>query len=168
MIICELCNKNVATVHLTEIVDHNVKKELHLCDACAKEKGVTAKLHQFSLVDIMGGLVEQVEQQGQKEIKQAKCPTCGLSYGEFKAKTRFGCPRDYEVLRDAVVPLLEKIHGSSQYVGRVPTGATGDDAARKEVGELVKSLEKAVSEEDFERAARLRDRIKVLTEKKKE
>jgi protein arginine kinase activator len=165
MIVCELCNKNVATVHLTEIVDHNVKKELHLCDSCAKEKGVTAKLHQFSLIDIMGGLVEQ---QGQNKVTQTKCPTCGLSFNEFKAKTRFGCPKDYEVLRAAVIPLLEKIHGSFQYVGRTPVGAPAEDVDRNEVTELMKSLEKAVSEEDFETAARLRDRIKMLIEKKKE
>lgn len=168
MIVCELCNKNVATIHLTEIVDHNVKKELHLCDACAREKGVTAKLHQFSLVDIMGGLVDQSAQPGLKEIRKAKCPSCGLGYDEFRAKMRFGCPLDYEVLQDAIIPLLEKIHGSSQYVGRMPTVVPEKGLGRTEVTDLMKSLAKAVAEEDFETAARLRDQIKELTEKKKE
>lgn len=37
--LCSICHKNEATVHLTEIVDDKIQK-LDLCDPCAKEKGV--------------------------------------------------------------------------------------------------------------------------------
>ncbi|MDQ7779969.1 MAG: UvrB/UvrC motif-containing protein [Planctomycetota bacterium] len=166
MIVCDLCNKNVATVHLTEIVDHNVKKELHLCDACAKDKGIAGKLHQFSLADIVGGLVEQPNEKTSELLANAKCHNCGLVYKEFKAKTRFGCEEDYELLREAVVPLLEKIHGSTQYIGRVPPNLTDQAAFERQVLELERHLEKAVKAEDYETAARLRDRIKEIAERK--
>ena len=39
MIVCESCQEKLATVHLTEIVQ-KAKRELHLCEACAQERGV--------------------------------------------------------------------------------------------------------------------------------
>lgn len=37
--LCSICHKNEATVHLTEIVDDKIQK-LDLCEPCSKEKGV--------------------------------------------------------------------------------------------------------------------------------
>jgi len=37
--LCDLCQKNMATVHLTQIVEGKTKK-VDLCEACSKEKGV--------------------------------------------------------------------------------------------------------------------------------
>jgi len=36
--ICEVCRKNAATVHVTKVVN-NVRTELHLCQQCARERG---------------------------------------------------------------------------------------------------------------------------------
>ena len=36
---CQNCQKNPATLHLTEIQDNRMT-ELHLCQACAEEKGL--------------------------------------------------------------------------------------------------------------------------------
>jgi protein arginine kinase activator len=37
--LCDLCQQNMATVHLTQIVDGKTSKA-DLCEACSKEKGV--------------------------------------------------------------------------------------------------------------------------------
>ena len=41
---CEICQKEAATVHLTD-VSNNSKKEMHLCESCAQERGATIKSH---------------------------------------------------------------------------------------------------------------------------
>ena len=57
--ICEICREQIATVHLTEIVN-NAKKEIHLCEACAQEKGVAihSEVKNLSIPEFFGQLVE--------------------------------------------------------------------------------------------------------------
>ena len=52
--LCDICKKNVATVHLTQMVEGKTKK-VDLCEACSKEKGVDDPTG-FSLADLLLGL----------------------------------------------------------------------------------------------------------------
>jgi len=160
--ICQACNKNTATVHLTEI-SKNEKREVHLCEHCAREKGITTKSH-FSIADLLGGLIEAQSEQDPPELATLKCPSCNMTYAEFKTKGRFGCAEDYEIFKKALLPLLEKIHGSLTHTGKVPT-RLGESAAReREIVKLQHELNKAIAEENYERAAQIRDQIKIVRE----
>ena len=57
--ICESCHQNLATVHLTEIVQ-KYKKETHLCEECARTKGVPYKT-QFSVKEFLGSVSNKSE-----------------------------------------------------------------------------------------------------------
>lgn len=158
---CEKCKKNHATVHVTEVVN-GAKREAHLCEQCARSAGVGIKFS-FSISDILGNLVEPPKA-GKAAGKAAvlKCPECGLTYAEFKAKARLGCANDYEVFKAGLVPLLEKIHGATQHCGKVPKTA---DALAKRESELIRlkrELDAMVKAENFEKAAELRDQLKSL------
>lgn len=157
--VCEKCQKHHATVHLTEIVNDE-KKEAHLCEECARNSGVGVKIS-FSISDILGNLMEG---KGPKETKSGgpRCPQCGITFAEFRSKARMGCGKDYEIFESGIHPLLEKIHGSTQHVGKVPS--TEDTQVRKE-NELVRlkrDLHTLIKSEKFEKAAEVRDRIRVL------
>ena len=52
--ICQSCQQNPATVHLTEIVQQH-KKETHLCEGCAKSRGVPFKAP-FSVKEFLNNL----------------------------------------------------------------------------------------------------------------
>ena len=39
--LCQRCKKATATVHVTDLVSE--RKEMHLCDGCAQEEGITVK-----------------------------------------------------------------------------------------------------------------------------
>ena len=54
--LCELCKQTQATVHLTEIVNEQMA-ELHLCEACANQKGAQMESH-FGLSELLGGLAD--------------------------------------------------------------------------------------------------------------
>jgi protein arginine kinase activator len=65
--------------------------------------------------------------------------------------------------------LLRRLHGSSQHAGELYTGKAAAPAAEApapvgahEMGELREQLKRAVEAENFELAAELRDRLKVL------
>ena len=175
--ICESCHQNLATVHLTEIVAKQ-KKELHLCEDCAREKGDVFKGH-FSVHDFLGGLADAAKKKtADKETKKEKeakpkapvsetppCPACGLSFSEFKTSGRLGCFNDYEHFKKELLPLLEKIHGATQHTGRVPSSVGQKLETQKVLAALRKDLNLAIQREEYERAAELRDKIKSLESK---
>ncbi len=163
---CESCQENLATVHLTEIVQ-KAKKETHLCESCARERGVTYSTD-FSVKDFLGGLAEKAKPKPEEpsvrkpsEPEPEPCTVCGITFAEFRQSGRLGCYRDYEHFESKLMPLLRKIHNDSvQHTGRVPS-QIGERLEREaKIAELQSDLEHAVGREDYECAADLRDRIR--------
>jgi protein arginine kinase activator len=62
------------------------------------------------------------------------------------------------------VPLLEKIHGSTQHLGKIPHKSGEAFEQGREMLELRQALKLAVDQEDYEQAAKLRDRIRAIEE----
>lgn len=160
---CESCQKNLATVHLTEIIQ-KTKKETHLCESCARERGVTYST-EFSVKDFLGGLAQKAKppaaEKAPTEPKPEPCPSCGISFSDFRQTGRLGCHRDYEHFEAQLLPLLRKIHSDSvQHTGRVPSQIGARLERERQATELRAELEQAVGREDYERAAELRDQIK--------
>lgn len=157
--ICGKCSKNHATVHVTEVVQ-GVKKESHLCEECARAAGGKFT---FSITDILANLIEPVKTAGKpSEAGAPRCPECGISYTEFKAKARLGCANDYEVFKSGLLPLLEKVHGAVQHAGKTPQTVESVVKKETELARLKRELESVVKSEDFEKAAQVRDRIRTL------
>jgi protein arginine kinase activator len=171
--LCDICNKIQATVHLTEIVDEQMT-ELHLCEECAKQKSVQME-QQFGLSDLLGGLVDFGKNIEGKEPSKIKCSNCNLSYEDFKKIGRLGCSNCYSSFSKYLTPLLKRIHGFSVHVGKIPEGAAEikpvekpePKKTRTDLQDLKNRLQEAIKSENFEEAAELRDRIKVLEEKGK-
>ena len=181
--VCESCHQNLATVHLTEIVQKQ-KKELHLCEECARGKGDVIKGN-FTVQDFLAGLQDSSKKkasgskEGEKDkaktakpaekvkppVEIAPCPACGLSFPEFKASGRLGCHSDYEHFKKELLPLLEKIHGATQHTGRVPSRVGEKLESQKVLAALRRDLNLAIQREEYERAAELRDKIKSLETK---
>lgn len=165
---CESCQKREAVVHLTD-VSNNQKREIHLCEECAREKGVTIKSHmnkEPSFPEFLTHLVEsQTESSG--EEKDLRCPRCGITYRKFRSSGKFGCPNDYTVFKKGLLNLLEKIHQKVQHVGKIPT-RVGDHLARqKELNQLREELARAIESEAYEKAAEIRDRIYTMEKREK-
>ncbi|MEK7484269.1 MAG: UvrB/UvrC motif-containing protein [Planctomycetota bacterium] len=155
--ICESCKKSVATVHLTEIIN-KTKKEIHLCETCAQQKGMALKTS-FSISELLGALDPAQKSGGLQDIV---CSECGASFSQFRRTGRLGCARDYELFKMELLPLFEKIHGATQHRGKTPKRVTQAMAKRKELDDLEKSLQAAIENEEYEKAAQFRDRIHAL------
>ena len=165
--LCDVCGKNNATVHLTEIVDEQMA-ELHLCEECAKQKSEQME-QQFGLSDLLAGMAEFVEPTQEKEDLSLKCKKCGLTYVDFKKIGRLGCSECYSAFRKYLGPLLKRIHGSNQHFGKRPLKEAKTTSVKKSVPDLEDlrySLQKAIEAEAFEEAARLRDQIRELEKEK--
>jgi len=157
---CQICKKRKATVRVNEIQKDGSHKQIHLCDECAKQYGVSLK---FSFNELLGNLIgSQLGKPGKGG--NLKCPHCGLTYEEFKSAGRLGCAKDYEIFKRNLDPLLEKIQGGLQHVGKVPANLGEQMQRQQEVNRLQRELELAVSREEYEKAAELRDSIRKLRE----
>lgn len=156
--ICEVCRENEATVHLTEIVS-NTKKEVHLCEGCAQEKGVAIHSHvkQLSIPQFFDQVLEPKPVESRTD---PECSSCGVQYSQFRASGKLGCPHCFEEFRPELDRLLEKIHsGATQHRGKVPSHVSRIQDVEKELHDLRSELDLAVDREEYEHAAELRDRI---------
>ena len=156
--LCELCKQTQATVHLTEIINDQMT-ELHLCEACANQKGAQVESH-FGLADLLSGLADYSKPQESEEAVVKACPTCGMTYDDFRKVGRLGCAECYHTFRRSLGSLLKRIHGSPVHVGKSPARLVKPAKAKPELAELKRKLERAIEEEAFEEAARLRDAVR--------
>lgn len=162
--LCDICGKNSATVHLTEIIDDQMT-ELHLCEECARQKSVQME-QQFGLSDLLGGLAEfEKPPAKEKEAVALKCANCGLSYEDFKKIGRLGCGECYSAFKKYLGPLLKRIHGSSIHVGKSPFKVTGVLKKKIDLQDLRTKLQRTIEMEEFEEAAKIRDQLKELEKK---
>ncbi|MHC4469879.1 MAG: UvrB/UvrC motif-containing protein [Planctomycetota bacterium] len=161
---CQSCGKNPATVHLTEIVKdesgEDTKQEMHLCEECAQKQGVGPLLTPQSF---LGQLVDPTQGATDEELS-VTCPLCGLTYAEFRQRGRLGCSSCYKLFREGLCPLLERVHGSTQHLGKIPSRAGSGLKRERELTELKRELSRVVQREEYEAAAELRDRIRTLEE----
>lgn len=158
--LCDICHKNISTVHLTEIINDKVV-EMHICQSCAKHKTEELK-EQLSVSDFLGSLMDIGE--ASREETSFKCPLCGLKYKEFKKKGRLGCEKCYVTFKDMLFPLLKNIHSSTTHLGKTPLDVQiiREKSVEVKIKELKERLEKVIQKEEYEEAAALRDKIRKL------
>ena len=158
---CQVCNKREATIHLTEIED-GVRSEMHVCEICAVEKGLTVQ-SQMPINELLSNLLSA--QPADEEFlspaeKKVACPYCGFTLEQFRKEALLGCPQDYEVFEKSLLPLIERAHdGQTVHCGKIPSKVPKSAKKQIELLSLRQQLEAAVRSEDYELAAKLRDRI---------
>jgi protein arginine kinase activator len=159
MMLCDHCKQNEAIIHLTQIVD-NQMRTFHLCQGCAAAKGLEPGVNvgNVPLTDFLAQVGRGAEPAG-----NGPCPFCGLKLEEFKKTGRLGCSHCYVAFEGNLRGLLRRLHGSVQHVGKVylPPDPTRAEQQERLAG-LRRKLDKAVELEDFERAAQIRDMIRTL------
>jgi protein arginine kinase activator len=160
---CSRCSKP-ATLHITELKSGDVHA-LHLCETCAKDYlahvdvGQTPDEPDELFKQHIEASIEDLE-----DVDQTTCPSCEISFKEFRGQGRLGCPQCYDAFSDELIPLLENIHGDTQHTGKFPQRAPEASRRQHELIRLRNQLRVAVESESYEEAARLRDQIQELQE----
>jgi protein arginine kinase activator len=155
--ICEACHEKEATVHLTQVAGGAVKK-VHLCEECAAKSGFD--IHgPLSIQDILLGMGQV---QGETSSgPERSCSKCHFRRVEFKKTGRLGCPDCYETFSAELLPLIKAMHRSDQHVGKIPSREGIAVRLSSEIAVIQKALDQAISNENYEEAAHLRDLIQV-------
>lgn len=158
---CQNCKKNEATIHLTEISD-GVRNEMHLCETCAGEQGITIK-SSLPINELLGNLLSSAppdEELFGTTDKDSVCPNCGMTIDQYRKEGMLGCPQDYQVFEETLLPLIKKAHnGQTHHCDKTPSKMPQETKHQVELDELRQRLEVAVKSENYELAAKLRDKI---------
>lgn len=175
--LCERCKQREANVRFTEVIN-GVKSEHRLCMQCAMDMDLGA----VGIFDsdnpigkILSGILGANFETAKKfdSMEQIACPTCGMAYSEFVNDSRFGCPDCYNVFDILINDNIKQLQGNTRHIGKQPRFGWGGVSVVKEDEEknveneialLESKLRESIAEEDYEEAARLRDKIKELKE----
>lgn len=166
--LCQICNKNKATITIVKIVGDN-KTEFKVCPECANSLlGNSISYLSFSQNDIKELLDNYLstfllDQEGKRTTgfpPELSCSNCGYTYNEFIQTGKLGCSQCYECFRDHINPLLNRLHGHSQHIGIVPLAFQEHLNSLKKIKEIRKELQQAIVKEEYEKAAKLRDMIR--------
>lgn len=168
---CQECNERPASLHFTKIINGE-KTEMHLCEHCAKEKGeMIPGSNSFSIHHLLSGLLnfQQPFSENASErdkSKETQCNKCGMTYTQFTSIGRFGCSNCYNTFNEKLNPIFKKIHsGNTSHSGKIPKRIGSDIHEKRKLQEMRQNLQLFISKEEFEKAALLRDEIKLVEKK---
>jgi protein arginine kinase activator len=163
---CQKCAK-LATFHITDI-ERGTPREYHFCDEHARQH-LTPSESDSESAPPMGELAKKLignapggSSREPSPADKQSCPNCQITFLEFRNSGRLGCPYDYEVFRDELMPLLENIHDETRHSGKVPKRAPRNSQHQTTLIQLRNELKRAVAAEDYESAARVRDKIRTI------
>lgn len=162
---CECCHEAEATIHLTQVIDGEVKK-LNLCQVCAQKNGIDLN-SPISITDVLLGLGNQQSEStppADESVFDLSCSRCQMTRAEFKKRARLGCPECYNAFMGELNAITHAMHHSRQHVGKIPARQGNEARITAQIAALQKDIETAIAKEEYETAASLRDKIKRLKE----
>jgi protein arginine kinase activator len=158
---CEICGAREAVIHIQQVIGKE-RVDLHLCEECAVERGITSSEDriELSISNLVNGLLD-VHKTKKKDTAQI-CPRCNSTWENVNKREKMGCPECYTTFHREIRHSLRKMLGKSQHRGKLPRRLSTYKTVLVDLVRLKEGLEEALKREDYEKAARLRDRIQEL------
>ncbi len=190
--LCQNCGKNEVNFHYTQVIN-GVKKEMALCDKCAKSLGLESldfnmPINFSNFLEDFFGETEDAEfLPSFVQTKTLQCDNCKTTYDEFIKTGKFGCSHCYDVFSSGLNNVLKNLQSSDTHVGRKsrwtgklsevnkPSKLTKEenktnksvkkqDTSKEKLEKLNMQLKEAIKDERYEDAAKIRDEIKKIKE----
>ncbi|MFG0330527.1 MAG: UvrB/UvrC motif-containing protein [Phycisphaerales bacterium] len=157
---CDQCGQE-ATVHDFKLVSGQCISQVHLCEECANKLGLVASPFK-SLGDLIQESVK-TKAGSARPTRAGVCPECGVTWRDFRDKGLMGCPACYDAFDEQIGPLIERAHErGTHHVGKCPTSRRDEADRDYRIQHLREQLARAISSEQYERAASLRDELTKL------
>lgn len=130
------------------------------------------------LLEIMGGplMGPKPKPKPQRRHEGKKCPGCGCTLGDIAKSGKVGCGQCFETFEKPLNNVLYKAHGSTEHVGKRPKQQEKQKmkeenkpkrkmTLEEQISQQELQMQEAIDVENYERAAALRDSLKLLREK---
>ena len=157
--LCQSCEKKQATTHIKTIVNGELK-EYNLCRDCAREMGYGSFFGNsgFDFDKFFGSFMDE----GSRLKSRKRCQNCGSSFEDIAKTGKVGCAQCYEEFYEELLPSIQRIHGRTSHTGKLAHSAGTQARIKSEITRCRSELDQAIRDQEFERAAELRDRIREL------
>ncbi len=153
--LCEYCGKQEATTVLKQTI--NGKSQMvHICSDCANSMLLNNFFSDFSFSNFFGT-------NSTSAIRSQKtCDQCGMTLEQVIEGGKIGCAHCYQVFSKELGRSIEQIHGKSTHIGKVPKSMNGVIRKKNLLTEYRVELNRLIAQQEFEKAAELRDKIRDL------
>ena len=177
--LCQNCGKREANIHYTQIIN-GVKKEMILCEECARELGVE-RMHFDMPIHFSNFFEDMFEPYSEnsfigslQKTNTMLCEKCHTTFDEFMQKGLLGCENCYDTFADRMDAIFKSLQGSDHHIGRrekneknIAKGTTSiedkkESQNNEKLEQLKIDLKKKIQEENYEEAAKIRDEIKKI------
>jgi len=165
--LCQHCQQREAIVHLS-ITENEKTREVYLCEPCAKKNQEIGFVFHPAIVPEFLKALFGFDPSLIGHPSELTCPKCGITFSRITQFGKLGCSACYETFETQLEPLLRRVHGGGQNVGKVPTRRGSAIKSRMELSKLKEKLQFLIQQEAFEEAAVARDRIRQLEQSKGE
>ena len=164
---CDRCKKNQASVRMQQFINGK-KTEINICHECAYGD------EQLNLENFFQGLMGSLLAHSMKDTQfvplgktdkahnEPECQACEMTYKEFKEKGRLGCEQCYSTFRRQLAPIINSIQSGSEHKGKIPLRSGAKLNLERHIDKLSRDLRSLVEQEEYEKAAALRDEIRRL------
>ncbi len=166
--LCQKCKQNNATSHL-HYVNNGIVRDIYLCSDCAAD----FKAQSFYDGDIIN-MISNLLDEGVLGTKPTlKCECCGTDFNEIRRTGKVGCGNCYKVFEKQLASIISRLHGKTTHIGKTlnyknceykSNERISGDNRKIVLGELKERLADAISSEEYEKAAVIRDEIRKLEE----
>lgn len=154
--VCDICGVRDAMM-VVQQVSNSGKKEIHICLQCASQRGLSA--HNGRIEMSLAGLFESI---AKAQKKQVVCPVCGAGSENLMRKQQLGCPECYNMFSQEIKNILTQHGVTGTYTGSMPDRLANSNSVLVNRMQLKEKLEQSVAQEEYEKAAMYRDRLKML------
>lgn len=159
---CNICGKKNAIIHIQQ-VSGTEEISINICEKCAMERGFHFGSKEFdlsfnNLITNFNNIKKAIDAQENSKI----CIECGAIFEEFKKSGIAGCGACYTEFNKYISSYLKKTARSCQHIGKHPSKIKILRRKQHEVFGLKKQLTKAVNCENYEEAAILKDKIRLV------
>ncbi len=157
--LCQKCHKNLASVRYAEVVDGEVTDQ-HLCAEC-----MAALRNKEDIGFKLSGALPTVHWPEDDDLilrtlnARRTCGVCGIALGDVLDRARAGCPRCYATFWRDIEPRIRQLDSNTAYHGKLLRVNDLRAKLREDLQIKRALLRNALSAEDYEEAAHLRDEI---------
>ena len=166
--ICQRCQQQDAVVHFY-ITENGLTREIFLCELCAKNNKEIGFVFNSAIVpEFLKAILTSNPALVKQPSDDLLCPKCGISLSRITKMGKMGCNTCYDTFETQLDPLLRRVHGGGQNVGKIPDRQGAALKSSLELKNLKEKLQALIYQELFEEAAVVRDRIRELEQNREE
>lgn len=145
--LCDKCKKYVATFH-EKVTINGEGYETHLCSKCAN----LTSLSPFDVFNVPYFNDEYLLEETKK------CPNCKSTFFDFLKNGKLGCKQCYDTFEIEIRDMLENMESPIDF----DLNEFLDSDKNPELVKLEEEFNKAIEEERYEDAGKLKEKIKQL------